>query len=215
MSIPPASQSLLLVHSIPAANIAAEDFNAWHASRHAAHLAMAGITSGLRYKAIDGKQPTWMALYETTSTDLPPVHVPFAIEQEVVSRLERNSYTLITSRTHPNTRPTAIPADILYLFHLDFPPEREDEFNEWYDGEQTNLYMKVPGWLRLRRYRLHSYDDEQPQVPRRFFTLHEFNNPEFADTPEYMDLVMGTERVREITKAVVGVEVRVFELQRE
>ncbi|KAJ7752570.1 hypothetical protein B0H16DRAFT_1545802 [Mycena metata] len=212
MSIPPASQSLLLVQSIPAADIEPGKLNDWHATAHAAHLAMAGITSGLRYKAIDGKEPTWIALYDTTSTDLPP---PSETEQEVVSRLVRNSYTLITSRTHPNTRPTAIPTDILYLFHLDFEPEREDEFNEWYDGEQTDLYMKVPGWLRVRRYRLHSYDDEQPQAPRRFFTLHEFNNPEFADTPEYMDLALGTERVREMTKAIVGIEFRVFELQRE
>ncbi|KAJ7162853.1 hypothetical protein C8R46DRAFT_1101692 [Mycena filopes] len=208
MSVPPPPSQTLLVR-----------FDTRHAQAHAAYLQTEGISSGLRYKAIDSKAPTWIALYETVSPDLPP---PPPVDAEVeggsmASRLERNSYTLSYSRTHPNTRAASIPADILYLLHVDLLPAREDAFTAWYDSEQTDAFTEVPGWLRVRRYRLHSHDSAgaaRTVPPRRYLMLHEFNNPEFAETPEYARLAMGSERVREMTQALAGIELRVFELQR-
>jgi hypothetical protein len=176
---------------------------------------MEGVLSGFRYNAIDGKQPAHLALYEA---DIPLTDTASASQGEflAMARREANTYTLLSCRTRPNMRPTDVPAEFLYLTSMDITPAAEDAVNEWYGGEHTDLFMRVPGWLRVRRYRLHGHQElgeKLGRVPHKYLAVHELNNAEFAETPEYTVLA-STERAKEMKERLLGIEIRVFELQR-
>ncbi|KAJ7819676.1 hypothetical protein B0H13DRAFT_1661221, partial [Mycena leptocephala] len=189
----------------------------WHHTEHASHLAMEGVLSGLRYKAIDGKEPVHLALYEA---DIPLTDIASASEGEflAMAKREASAYTLLSCRTRPNMRPADVPAEFLYLTGMDITPAAEDAVNEWYGGEHTDLFMRVPGWLRVRRYRLHQHSHQElgerlGRVPHKYLAVHELNNAEFTETPEYTVLA-STERAKEMKERLLGIEIRVFELQR-
>ncbi|KAF8194422.1 hypothetical protein K438DRAFT_2129450 [Mycena galopus ATCC 62051] len=215
--IPPA---LLLVYCHPAPDVTPEKFNAWYDNEHVPTLLKTeGVLGGRRYNAIDGKYPEWMGIYDATSPnlllpDIPHSHSNSKSEPEsrLLADLEHHSYTLIATRTHPNMTPADLPADFIYASALDVAPETEDAFNEWYEGEHTDLLAKVPGWVRVRRYRLHrSQDDERP--PRTYLALHEWRHAAFADMPEYVAL-NSTASANEMKEKLLGIEIRVFELQK-
>ncbi|KAJ6527080.1 hypothetical protein B0H19DRAFT_1196401 [Mycena capillaripes] len=212
-------QALLVVSSVPGPDITPEKFNAWHDNAQTqTHLAAADVLNGRRYKAIDGRQPEWLGLYEATSPDIRPNDVASEREREVLASLDRSTYTLTSCRTQPDLPPDAFPADFLYMCNTDIASEAEDAFEEWYNGVHTDLFMKVPGWMRGRRYKLHSHQDSElvgssGTVPHKYIALHEWTHAEFADMPEYVALA-NTARAEEMKKVLLRIEIRVFELQK-
>ncbi|KAJ7776880.1 hypothetical protein DFH07DRAFT_798074 [Mycena maculata] len=222
-------QGLLVVYTDPGPDFPLEGFNAWNDAEYERCIALDEVHTGIRYKAIDGLHPAWLALYETASPDLPPSDAPPPPDLPTFSR---STYTLLSTHTHPHTRPTDLPAAFIYLSGVEIAPAAEAAFDTWYAGEHADLFAKVPGWLRMRRYRLHAHEELSrlhgskelgayhgnkesgvEQAPPRHLAIHEFTNAEFADTPEFVALTE-TARVAEMKKSFLGLEFRVFELQR-
>jgi hypothetical protein len=188
---------------------------AWYESSQSATEAPC---RGIRYKAIDGEQPEWLALHQAPSIDAIATIGTSETEREVLSQLRtftRSEYKLISSRTHPATQPTDLPSEFVYLSALDVAPAAEDAFNAWYHGEHTELFMRVPGWMRVRRYQLHTHHafgtERQSVGAHRYLAIHEIKNAEFADTPEYAALLTTPQAVQ-MRQSLLGLEFRVFEL---
>ncbi|KAJ7149277.1 hypothetical protein C8R43DRAFT_1236593 [Mycena crocata] len=168
--------------------------------------------SVFRYKAIDGLHPE---IFEVCETD----------ETEVVSRPESSTYKLESFRVHTNTRPTDIPATFIYVEFVTAEGKAADTtFRKWYGDEHFPLFMKVPGWLRVRWYRMTPdgststsqtpTDGEDADTVFKYLAIHELNNAEFPDSAEYIAL-SDTPRVAEMKRTLRRVELRAFELQKE
>ncbi len=63
-------------------------------------------------------------------------------------------------------------------------PEREEEFNEWYNEVHVPMLLKAPGILRAARYRVESAEGDLP----RYLAIYEMESDEgtklFEESPE-------------------------------
>lgn len=50
-------------------------------------------------------------------------------------------------------------------------PGREDEYNEWYDGEHVPEMLSVPGFVSAQRYVVHGPPDNPPEF--RYLAIYE------------------------------------------
>ncbi|KAJ6546657.1 hypothetical protein DFH09DRAFT_1170706, partial [Mycena vulgaris] len=129
-------ESLLLVYRDPGPDTTLERFNALYTQVQ---------------RAMEGK-PEWLTLHEANSPAIPPCTNPSEIERELAAELRtftRSAYAPISSRTHPATTPADLPAEFVYL----------NAFDTWYGGEHTALFMRVPGWRRVRCYTLRAHEE--------------------------------------------------------
>src|SRR5207248_1561859 len=70
------------------------------------------------------------------------------------------------------------PAPTLQIGRIGIPPEHEEEFNEWYNGEYLIGYLKVPGVYSARRY-----VNESDGL--RYLTVYELANDQVSRQPEW------------------------------
>jgi len=70
----------------------------------------------------------------------------------------------------------------LLMAWCDVVPEREDEFNEWYDREHINKLLTVPGFLSAGRYRA-------LRGGPKYLAMYEMEEPEVLQTADFLDNV--------------------------
>ena len=75
-------------------------------------------------------------------------------------------------------RPTA-----LLVVDIRVAPEREDEFNRWYDEEHIPEKRSSPGFWSARRYK-HSSE------PHRYLAVYEVDDADTVTNPAYMTQTM-------------------------
>jgi len=68
--------------------------------------------------------------------------------------------------------------DCLCTVVMNVEPEREEEFNEWYDTEHTEYIGNVPGVVSASRFR---FVDGEP----RYIAIYQVTGPEILMSPEY------------------------------
>jgi hypothetical protein len=162
-----------------------EEFNDWYDTEHGpARLSVPGISAAYRYRAIDGELPPWLALYEMThgTTDSPEYRAlaasASAREKSMMSRiatLDRRVYQQVSS----DGPELDGPAPTVLIVAISVPPAVEDDMAAWYTDEHIPMLLEVPGWLRIRRYRLTS------GTAPAWLSLHEIKGPEVFDDPAY------------------------------
>ena len=92
---------------------------------------------------------------------------------------------------------------------LSVPPESEDDLDAWYTREHIPMLLEVPGWRRIRRYRLiRAMDGPGPD----FLSLHELAGPEVLENPRYRAAISTPWRDRVVASALWR-ERRVFGLR--
>jgi hypothetical protein len=156
------------------------EFHDWYDTEHGpARLALSGIHSGHRYRAIDEQQPGWLASYdldlEVLGTDryrrLRDERSPR--EKAVIDRLltlDRRVYEPVDS--HGSGGGPVLLARSMSV-------RDEAGFDAWYTEEHIPALHAIPGWNRTRRYVLR--DGNAP----RFLALHELSGTEPFDTDAY------------------------------
>lgn len=202
------ADGLLFAYTDPG-HVPLEEFNDWYDNEHGpARLTVAGISAGYRYRATDGQAPPWLALYfMTTGTlDSPEYRAlgaaASAREKSVLSRiatLDRRVYQRVSS-DGPDLDG---PAPAVMLVSMSVPAAAEDDMAAWYTEEHIPMLLKVPGWLRIRRYRLTS------GTAPAWLSLHEITGPEVFDEPAYKAAASTPWRNR-IVDAAIAREKRVF-----
>ncbi|KAF8587521.1 hypothetical protein K439DRAFT_1385802 [Ramaria rubella] len=225
-------EALLFVFGECGPDVTEDEFHDWYNNEHAPlRLTVKGFNNALRYKAIDGAQPTWLALYDLSSTEVMATEDYKALrgkasprEFDVVSRLlmlDRRLYTQISARTHPETPPFALPGKYLLVVQMETSAEADLDFNKWYEEEHMGLLEKVPGWLRGRRYKflnqteLGGKADKTKTVPAMtYLAVHEFNRSDWAELPEFKHAGSTPWRL-EVLKTVSKRELRSFELYKD
>ena len=74
------------------------------------------------------------------------------------------------------------PAGGLIAVWLDVPPEREEEFNDWYDLEHLAQVVALPGFVSARRYRC-------DEAPLKFLAWYDTVDANVEPGPHFQQLV--------------------------
>ena len=92
---------------------------------------------------------------------------------------------------------------------LSVPAGTEDDLAAWYAEEHSPIRLKVPGWQRIRRFRLtRSLDGPGPE----FLSVHDLAGPQVLEEPAYRAAISTPWRDRVVASALRR-ERRVFGLR--
>jgi hypothetical protein len=183
------------------------EFHDWYDHEHGpSRLAVPGIRSLLRYRALDDQKPPWLALYELDGPDALESPEYKALGAGVSDRdravisglslLDRRVYKQISSDGSPAG---VDPSPVILAVALSVPAETEEDLAAWYTDEHIPMLLQVPGWRRIRRFRLtRAMDGSAPD----FLSLHEVAGPEVFEEPGYRAAVSTPWRNRIVASAL-------------
>jgi hypothetical protein len=150
-------------------------------------LALPGVRSGRRYRAVEG-EPPYLAVYELES--------PAALQSPEYERAARTDWT---ARLKPHFNSTlatyeqCFPAEGLLrgpawdedavegglmVIRLGVAPEDEADFNAWYDQEHLAALSSVPGVIGCRRFRAIEADP-------KYLAMYHLTDPEVQASPAW------------------------------
>ena len=206
---------LFYVHTEPGSVDEAE-FHDWYDHEHGpARLTVPGFGPAYRYRALDEQKPSWLALYELDSPDALDSPEYKALSANASDRdksvaaglatLDRRVYEQVSDDGSPAGRP----APVILSVALSVPQASEDDLAAWYAEEHIPMLLKVPGWRRIRRFRLvRAMDAPGPE----FLSVHELAGPEVLEDPGYRAAISTPWRDRVVASALRR-ERRVFGLR--
>jgi hypothetical protein len=205
------TDGLLFVYTDPGP-VDIGEFHDWYDTEHGpARLTVPGIANCYRFAAADGLAPPWLATYDLSLAALDSPEYKAVVagaserEKSVMSNLatlDRRVYELI-SDSGPG--PVGPPPAVLAV-SLSVPPGQEDDLAAWYTDEHIPMLLDVPGWRRIRRFRL-----VEGTAPA-FLSLHEIDGVSVFDEPGYREATSTPWRNR-IVASAIGRERRVFGLR--
>jgi hypothetical protein len=192
------------------------EFHDWYDHEHGpARLTVPGFRGALRYRALDDQKPTWLALYDVDGPAVidSPSYRSLATQASDrdklvaagLAALERRVYEQISE----DGSPAGKPAPVILAVALSVPAAAEDDLSAWYTEEHIPMLLKVPGWRRIRRFRLvRSLDAPGPE----FLSVHELTGPEVLEDAGYLAAISTPWRDRVVASALRR-ERRVFGLR--
>jgi hypothetical protein len=201
------------------------EFHDWYDHEHGpARLTVPGLGPAYRYRALDELKPTWLALYELDRPDVIESPEYKALGANASDRdkavgaglatLDRRVYEQISDDGSPVGRP----APVILAVAMSVPEGSEDDLAAWYTEEHIPMLLRVPGWRRIRRFRLtRALDGSGPgglpePEPGSFLSVHELAGPEVLEDPGYRAAVSTPWRDRVVASALRR-ERRVFGLR--
>ncbi|MFZ0043354.1 MAG: hypothetical protein WAK93_18740 [Solirubrobacteraceae bacterium] len=161
-------------------------FHDWYENHHIpARMAIPGFASATRYEAVQG-EPRYLACYfleDMAGLDAPAYRElkarPDRRTEEMLGRVRgftRYICDEISDTGAPIHQPT-----VLFVVTFAVPDADDAQFEDWYAGEHVPLLMQVPGWLRVRRYRVRPGGEGPPWT---HFALHELEDATALERPE-------------------------------
>ncbi|HWM97620.1 MAG TPA: hypothetical protein VNO54_11225 [Streptosporangiaceae bacterium] len=209
---------LFYVYTDPGAVDEAE-FHDWYDHEHGpARLTVPGLGPAYRYRALDELKPRWLALYGLDRPDVIESPEYKALGARASDRdksvaaglasLDRRVYEQISDDGSPVGRP----APVILAVAMSVPEGSEDDVAAWYVQEHIPMLLKVPGWRRIRRFRLTRSLDAPGPEPGSFLSVHELAGPEVLEEPGYRAAVSTPWRDRVVASALRR-ERRVFGLR--
>ncbi|KAK1772174.1 alpha/beta-hydrolase [Phialemonium atrogriseum] len=196
---------MLYVTMQPQPGLSEDQFHEWYNNEHGpTRLRLPHMfTNGLRYRATDGAEPAFLAVYDVTSmahlqtpayTSLREERSPREADTIGQVAVDRHFLDLVSSQQSPLFRPIEQLADdeaeaegqVLVSVSLtlrDDSPGAEEAARRWYDEEHIAMLSKVPGWLRSRVFRTSSLDGSSGGT--RLISLHEYTKTNGLGGPEH------------------------------
>jgi hypothetical protein len=101
---------------------------------------------------------------------------------------------------------------VILAVAMSVPEGTEDDLAAWYTEEHIPMLLQVPGWRRIRRFRLTRALDVSDLEPGSFLSVHELVGPEVLEDPGYRAAVSTSWRDRVVASALRR-ERRVFGLR--
>ncbi|KAJ5690872.1 hypothetical protein N7462_005264 [Penicillium macrosclerotiorum] len=184
---------LLYVTMQPKGSLPDTQFHDWYNTEHGPlRLRLPFVTNGFRFRATDGEQPEYVALYDITDMDELTRKTYLDLRTDLIkTQREKNTmaqidvgrllYDLVDERSSPDFRPLEDRADtdaetrgsvlvaVTTATHPD--PEKQAEHDRWYREEHFEMLSRVPGWRRSRLFVTAAIDSA---APRECLALHEY-----------------------------------------
>jgi pimeloyl-ACP methyl ester carboxylesterase len=181
-----------------------DQFHEWYNNEHGpTRLRLPHIfTNGLRYRATDGQQPHFLAVYDVTSmahletptyTDLRANRSPREAATIGQVDVDRKFFDLVATQQSPLFAPIEqLPdaeAEGLVLVSVEVSLKSgvegaEEAVTKWYEEEHIPMLSKIPGWLRSRVFRTPSVI-EGATGEVKIATLHEYAKENGLEGPEH------------------------------
>ena len=182
------------------------EFHDWYDHEHGpARLMVPGIRAAYRYRALDDGKPPWLALYELDSPNVLDSPEYKALADEASDRDQSVAADLATldrriySQLSEDGSPAGRPVPVVLAVSMSVPAGSQDDMNAWYTQEHIPMLLEVPGWRRIRRYRLvRGMDGPAPE----FLSVHELAGPEVLEDPRYRAAVSTPWRDRVVASAL-------------
>jgi hypothetical protein len=181
------------------------EFHDWYDHEHGpARLTVPGIRSAYRYRALDEEKPPWLVLYDLDSPEVIDSAEYKALGAQASDRdksvaaglatLDRRVYEQISLDGSVDG-----PATVILAVAMSVAAGAEDDLDAWYTDEHIPMLLDVPGWQRIRRYRLsRSLDEPGPE----FLSVHELAGPQVLDEPSYRAAISTPWRDRVVASAL-------------
>jgi hypothetical protein len=187
-----------------------EELNAWYDTQHLPQLlALPGVLDAARYVAVEGG-PKYLAAYEVESADT--VLGP-AWQNRPIPPWDRRMSPRVIGKNFTRVLGEQIfPAGVeqadrgmppaLQIGRMSVPEQIDREWNAWYNDEYIPGYLKVPGVISARRYRVVDgnvryttvYEFEHERVPESAEWNHqrEHSSPKSGRMREAMTMAAGS-----------------------
>lgn len=185
-----AGPGMLYVTMQPNSGLSLDQFHEWYNNEHGpTRLRLPHIfTNGLRYKATDGLEPSFLAIYDVTSMSHLETPTYTTLREARTQReaqtigqvdVQRSFLDLVVTKASDSFVPVEQLTDreaegtVLVSVGVTFKdvPGAEEEVLKWYEEEHIPMLSKVPGWLRTRTFRTSSLEGGKE---RRLVSLHEY-----------------------------------------
>ena len=188
--------------------VAEAEYHHWYDHEHGpARLRVPGLVGACRYQAVDDLTPRWLALYELDS----PAVLDSAEYKAVVEggsdrdkfimshlgTLDRRIYTQLSDDGLGGDGPAPVILAVANSVSL----ETVDDMTAWYEQEHIPMLLAVPGWRRIRRYRL-TGPAPLDGPGAGFLSLHELAGLAMLDEPGYRAAVSTPWRDRIVSGAL-------------
>ncbi|PLB41712.1 putative alpha/beta hydrolase [Aspergillus candidus] len=221
-----ATPGLLYVTMQPRDSLPAAQFHDWYNSEHGPlRLRLPFVTNGFRYRATDGREPEWVALYDITDMAELTRETYLALrgdgiktprEKATMAQIAvgRRLYDLLDDQKASDYTPLEQIPDsqatgaVLIAITTVVPAEHEDELNRWYREEHLDMLARVPGWRRSRRFVTAAID---PQAPREFVALYEYAAQNGLEGPEHQAALHTPWRDRVMNELVTSKSRRAYQ----
>ena len=139
------------------------EFNEWYDDEHIPlRMAVSGFRSAQRYRT-EGSR-TYLVVYEMDSAAVLKSPAYLSVKNSPSDRTTRMlssvcGFTRYVAEQTGNYTRTADPAEALdapalYPVFFEVPPQRQNEFNDWYETEHIPLLLECKDWLMVRRFRV-------------------------------------------------------------
>ena len=216
---------MLYVTMEPGPDLPPDVFHEWYNNEHGpTRLRLPHIfANGLRYRATDGAQPEFLAVYDVTDMNLlaTPTYTRLREnrsprEAETIARVDvgRRFLDLAFARQSPSFRPleelTDAEAEGVVLVAVEITladPAGEAEFSRWFDEEHAPMLSRIPGWLRSRRFKTSASEG----MPATHVALNEYAGANGLGGPEHRE-AMSTPWRDEVFRNVAEKARRTYEL---
>jgi pimeloyl-ACP methyl ester carboxylesterase len=212
----------------PKPGLSQDQFDEWYNNEHGpTRLRIPSIfANGFRYKAADGEQPGFMAVYDVKSMQMleTPTYTTLRAnrsprEADTIGQVDvkRYFYDLVHTKQSPLFMPIENLSDeeakalvtVAVEMNLNDAEGAQEQYQSWYIEEHAEMLSKVPGWLRSRLFKTSSIEKSGKVV---YFCLHDYAKNNGLGGPEHK-ASMDTPRRTEVFDKVVGAKGRrTFEL---
>lgn len=193
---------MLCVTMQPKPELLEAQFHEWYNNEHGpTRLRLPQIfPNGLRYRQIDGKEPTYLAAYDVTAmshletetyTTLRANRSPREAETIGQVAVDRYFWDLVTEKKSPLFLPIEKLSNdeaeglTLVLVQIELKGDQaksEAEVVKWYEQEHIDMLSKVPGWLRTRMFRTSTLESGGPTY---IWALHDYTKENGLSGPEF------------------------------
>ena len=206
----------------------------WYNNEHApARITLPAYLNGSRYKAVDGKAPSWLTLYDVTEPAAGAVTAPdyevlvqnrSSREKDILQKIQslsRRVYASLYNTVLPEGKSAVQLPETYHVLYVAMQvregAEFEDEFNRWYTEEHLGLLSKIPGYIRGRRFKLSSSaarGEAENDVVGQYLAIYEFAEGGYLGTEEGKKARSTPWREATLKKSVTFSDVRMFELDK-
>ncbi|KAL2255997.1 hypothetical protein VTK26DRAFT_2374 [Humicola hyalothermophila] len=196
---------MLYVTMQPREGSSLDQFHEWYNNEHGpTRLRLPHIfTNGLRYRATDGQQPHYLAVYDVTAmthlttpiyTDLRANRSPREAATIGQVDVDRKFFDLVHTQQSPLFAPIEQLTDaeaeglVLVSVQVSLKPGvdgAEEAVTKWYKEEHLPMLSKIPGWLRSRVLRTPSAIEGAAGGDVKIVTLHEYAKENGLEGPEH------------------------------
>ncbi|KAK3186599.1 hypothetical protein K4F52_004639 [Lecanicillium sp. MT-2017a] len=222
------SPGILYVTMQPKPGLSQDQFDEWYNNEHGpTRLRIPSIfENGFRYRAIDGEEPGFMAVYDVTSMPLleTPTYTTLRAnrsprEAATIGQVDvkRSFFDLLHTKESPLFMPIEKLSDdeaaglvtVAVEMSLKDEPGAGEQYQSWYIEEHVELLAKVPGWLRSRLFKTSSLEDAGKSI---YFCLHDYAKENGLGGPEHKASMDTPRRTAVFDKFVGAKGRRTFEL---